>query len=348
LPPLQVWGGIECTVNGVGASYYDQLERNGHAHRLGDLEAPAEGRTSPATQTEPSLDMQDRSARPLLILGARGTLGRAFARVCNARGIPYNLANREQIDLSSPASVDTLLEETNAWAVVNAAGYVRVDDAEREAELVFSVNATGPAALAEACARFGVPLLAFSSDLVFDGRAHVPYTESAPVAPLNVYGHSKALMEDRVLAANPAALVIRTSAFFGPWDDANFVTSSLRELAAGRVVRAADDIVVSPTYVPDLVQAALDLLVDRERGLWHVANEGALTWSELGMRAATLAGISIEGLLRAQPASELDLDARRPVYSALASERGRIMPSIDDALARYMTERSRVNTAAVR
>jgi len=301
---------------------------------------PASGRTSPATQTEPSVDMQNRSAQPLLIVGPRGTLGRAFARLCDARGIPYHVAGRDEIDLSAPLSADTLLEETNAFAVVNAAGYVRVDDAEREADLALSVNATGPAALAEACARFSLPLLTFSSDMVFDGESDVPYTESAAVAPLNAYGRSKASMEDRVLAASPTALVVRTSAFFGPWDDANFVTGALRELAAGRELRAADDTVVSPTYVPDLVQAALDLLVDGERGVWHLANAGAVTWSELALRAAEMAGVSARGL-RAQPMRDLGLPARRPAYSALGSERGWIMPSIDDALERYLTDRER-------
>ena len=126
---------------------------------------------------------------------------------------------------------------------------------------------TGPAALADACARRGVPLLTFSSDLVFGGDRDVPFVESDPLRPLNVYGRSKAEAEARVLEALPSALVVRTSAFFGPWDEHNFVTIALRELAAGRPFVAAEDAVISPTYVPDLVNASLDLLIDGERGL---------------------------------------------------------------------------------
>jgi dTDP-4-dehydrorhamnose reductase len=276
-----------------------------------------------------------QALRPLLIVGAHGTLGAAFVRLCNARGIRYHVTARKELDFTRPLRPDQLLLETNAWAVVNAAGYVRVDDAEHEPDLVEQVNAAAPAALAAACARQGLPLLTFSSDLVFDGQTTSPYTESARVAPLNVYGRSKAAMEASVLANNPSALVIRTSSFFGPWDQANFVTRSLLALRAGRVVEPLADVVVSPTYVPDLVNAALDLLIAGKCGIWHLANAGAVTWCELACRAAVLAGLPTQQI-KACSASELGLAAPRPRYSALESERGRIMPSLDDALTRYL------------
>jgi dTDP-4-dehydrorhamnose reductase len=78
----------------------------------------------------------------------------------------------------------------------------------------------------------------------------VPYVESDPPAPLNVYGRSKAEAERRVLECHPAALVVRTSAFFGPWDEYNYVALVLRALRAGKPFLAATDLVVSPTYVP--------------------------------------------------------------------------------------------------
>ncbi|HBY79155.1 MAG TPA: dTDP-4-dehydrorhamnose reductase, partial [Cyanobacteria bacterium UBA11148] len=113
--------------------------------------------------------------RPLAIIGARGTLGKAFARLCDIRGIPYHLLTRQEMDITNPASVDAAITELNPWAVVNAAGYVRVDDAEREPDICLRVNAEGPAILAAACARQGVALLTFSSDLVFDGTGANPF-----------------------------------------------------------------------------------------------------------------------------------------------------------------------------
>ena len=174
------------------------------------------------------------------------------------------------MDITDKESVDTALKELQPWAVVNAAGYVRVDDAQREVEACRSINADGPAILAQSCQEWGVALLTFSSDLVFDGNSLSPYVESNAVAPLNVYGDSKAEAEVRVLSALPSALVIRTSAFFGPWDNYNFLTIALRTLAAGQPFQAAFDAIVSPTYVPDLVQASLDLLIDGELSLIHI------------------------------------------------------------------------------
>lgn len=159
------------------------------------------------------------------------------------------------------------------------------------------------------------------------------------MAPLNVYGRSKAEAEQRVLRRMPEALVVRTSAFIGPWDRHNFVTLALAALAAlarGARFEAAEDSVVSPTYVPDLVQMCLDLLINDERGVWHLVNDGEVTWAELA-RAAERVGLD-PGQVRGRPMAWFGLPAVRPGYSALASERGRVMPKLMDALDRYLEE----------
>jgi dTDP-4-dehydrorhamnose reductase len=292
----------------------------------------------PSNPMMQSLDPRVKSVRPIAITGATGTLGSAFARLCELRGIPYRLLTRKEMDIADPASVDTALTELQPWAVINAAGYVRVDDAEREVDACLRVNADGPAILAAACARRKVALLTFSSDLVFDGTSLSPYVESDTVAPLNVYGRSKAEAEERVLEAYPSSLVIRTSAFFGPWDEYNFLTVALRTLAAGHTFVAAEDTVVSPTYVPDLVHTSLDLLIDGECGLWHLANPGATAWADLARWAAKEAGLDVN---RIHPVSTstLGLAAPRPTYSVLSSERGVLLPSLENAIARYFHER---------
>jgi dTDP-4-dehydrorhamnose reductase len=244
---------------------------------------------------------------------------------------------RGEMDVADADSVSATLDALGPWAVVNAAGYVRVDDAEREPERCFRENTEGAAVLAAACAARGIPLLTFSSDLVFDGTKGAPYVESDEPNPRNVYGRSKAEAERRVLQAHPAALVVRTAAFFGPWDEHNFVVLALRELRAGRRFAAARDATVSPTYVPDLVSAGLDLLIDGERGVWHLATPGALTWDALARRAAELAGVDASGL-DAVATADLRLSAPRPLYTALASERGWPMPPLQDALGRFVRE----------
>jgi dTDP-4-dehydrorhamnose reductase len=278
-----------------------------------------------------------RRRPPVLIVG-RGTLGSAFARLCTARSLRHEWVGRQELDIADRASIDRALEELSPWAVINAAGYVRVDDAEREPERCFRENTQGPGLLAAACAERGLALCAFSSDLVFDGVVERPYLEADRPAPLGVYGQSKALGEQAVLEALPGALVVRTSSFFGPWDSANFLSHALARLEQGLPFEAAGDVTVSPTYVPDLVHTCLDLLIDGEGGLWHVANRGALTWAELAQLVARHAGLD-PGLVQARPLAALRLPAPRPRFSALASARGHLLPAVDDGVARFLRER---------
>ena len=282
------------------------------------------------------------TSHPIVITGASGTLGRAFVDACAVRGIPAVALSRHDLDISNPDAVLAVVSRWQPWAIVNAAGYVRVDDAERERSACRRANAVGPAVLAAVCRRRGVQLLTFSSDLVFDGTLGRPYVESDPVGPLNVYGRTKIEAERRVLALAPATLVVRTSAFFGPSDRANFVTRVLDTLERGEIVRAAGDAIVSPTYVPDLVNRALDLLIDGAAGVWHLANAGALSWMTLARMAATAAGLDPAGI---EPSDSI-APARRPLYSALASERGPSLPPLSDSLARYVRDRVVIGEAA--
>ena len=277
-------------------------------------------------------------AEPILIAGATGTLGRAFARICQQRNLPYRLLSRSDMDIADPASVEKAMERFRPWSIVNASGYVRVDAAEHDIDRCFRENAHGPAVLAAACARHGVHLATFSSDLVFDGRQDIPYVETDAVAPLNIYGKSKAEGERTVLDCNPAALVVRTSSFFGPWDEFNFVAQALGALESGAPFSAANDITVSPTYVPDLVHCCLDLIIDRESGVWHLTNGHPVTWVELANKAADQAGVDCSRL-ESQPGAECNYVAPRPVYSALRSNRAMLLPTLDSALGRFLHSR---------
>jgi dTDP-4-dehydrorhamnose reductase len=271
---------------------------------------------------------------PILVTGASGTLGRHFLADCAARDLPTVTVRHQDFDLTSSIAIDTLIRWVRPWAVINAAGYVRVDDAESDAINCHRANAIVPSALAKACASADVQFLTFSSDLVFDGQKNSPYHEGDSPAPLSVYGRTKAEAEDRVLSTNPDALVIRTSAFFGS-DQANFVTQSIEALARGMTVTAASDVIISPTYVPDLVRESLDLLVDGEHGIWHLANRGSVSWSSLATLAARFAGVSPERIIPV-PAAALDWQATRPFNSALTSTRATLLPPLEDALSRWV------------
>ncbi|MDB5948683.1 MAG: dTDP-4-dehydrorhamnose reductase [Massilia sp.] len=280
--------------------------------------------------------------QPILITGATGTLGNAFARLCETRHLAYRIVTRAEMDMADPASVEAAIVRYRPWAVINAAGYVRVDQAETDAARCFRENTLAPTVLALACVRHGLRFTTFSSDLVFDGKQATPYVESDPTAPIGVYGQSKAEAERRVQGANPNSLVIRSSAFFGPWDEHNFVSLALDAIENGDLFAAAADQVVTPTYVPDLVNTCLDLMIDNERGIWHLSNGTAVTWAQLGAMAAEAAGLDASAI-EAMPSERLGLLAKRPGYSALGSERAMLLPSLADALTRYIAVRAERN-----
>ena len=268
--------------------------------------------------------------RPILVTGAGGTLATAIERLAVLRGLEVRALGRAELDIADAVSVAAALDERRPWAVVNAAGYVRVDDAERDRDRCFRENVDGPVQLARACRRRDVAMVTFSSDLVFSGTGRRPHVESDRPAPATVYGASKAEAERRVGNIMPEALIVRTSAFFGPGDRSNILTGALAALRAGRdwTVPAA---IVSPTYVPDLANVALDLLIDGERGVWHLTNGDAVSWLEFVRRGAALAGVNTARLREEQ-------EQVAPPYMVLGSQRGTLLPPLDDALARYIAE----------
>lgn len=269
----------------------------------------------------------DGNGRKLLITGGTGTLGQAMARMCEERALPFCLTKRSELDICDPASVAAAIERHQPWAVINTAGFVRVANAEVEAADCFAWNTEGAANLAEACAASNIPLVTFSSDLVFDGSLGRPYLEDDPVGPTNVYGASKAEAERRVMALHPGALVVRTAAFFGPWDRHNFAWAVLDHLSQGRRFRASRTAFVSPTYVPDLGHAVLDLLVDGESGLWHLANQGWISWHGFAVRVAKEAGFDAS-LIEAEDGPMTD--------TSLASRHGAHLRPIDEAIGDFV------------
>jgi len=177
----------------------------------------------------------------------------------------------------------------------------------------------------------------FSSDLVFSSASQSTYRESDQPAPLNVYGESKWRMEQDVARLPGEHLVIRTAAFFSPHDPYNFGSAVVKSLRRGATFAAACDSFVSPTYVPHLCDAVLDLLIDGERGLWHLTNEEAVSWAHFAVRVARACSLD-ERLIHFVPSDELGWNATRPAASALVSEKGSLMPSLSQAIERFAQE----------
>ena len=220
----------------------------------------------------------------VLVIGSEGQLARELARAGWPDGWTVKCVGRPQLDLRLPDQAAAHVEAAAPDLVVNAAGYTNVDLAESEPDLAFLINATGPAAIAGACARLGTPLLTVSTDYVFDGRQSTPYAEDDAVNPIGAYGRSKAKSEALVRAALPEHLILRTSWVFSAFGT-NFVRT-MRRLGAERpILRVVADQRGCPTAAGDLAGAIIAVCGairsgNQRFGTYHLTNAGATSWHE--------------------------------------------------------------------
>ena len=278
--------------------------------------------------------METRKENQLLIIGRNGTLGHAFMKICEHRRIPYVALTRKDLDISNEHDVRRVIDSYRPWGVINTAGYVKVDDAEDNYNECFAVNTIAPGILANICHIRGIHFMTFSSDLIFDGNKKTPYDESDTAKPLNIYGISKANGEQMVQKVNPGSLIIRTSAFFGPWDQYNFAYYVIDALKNERTLSVVKDVIISPTYVPDLANTALDLFIDEEKGIWHLSNQGMVSWADFALAVAERTGFKKDRLIF-KNLDDMGWRAQRPLYSALKSDKGINLPVWDNALERF-------------
>jgi dTDP-4-dehydrorhamnose reductase len=259
----------------------------------------------------------------IVISGAGGQVG-GFLAVEAARQRREVLAlTSSQWDITDPQAAGQIVRSGDV--VINCAAYTNVDAAEGDEATAYAVNAAGPERIAQACARAGARLVHISTDYVFSGdfggSAPHPYELGDQTAPLSVYGRSKLSGEQAVLAALPQAVVVRTAWVYTGGSGKDFV-AVMRRLAAGDgTVEVVDDQTGSPTYVPDLVAALLEVAdgqVDAPAGIVHAANGGEVT--RFGQARAVFEGVGADPE-RVLPVSSAHnpRPASRPPYSALSS-----------------------------
>ena len=258
--------------------------------------------------------------RRALLTGAGGQLAADLAATFEAAGYAVQQRRREELDIADAAAVAAVFEEVRPSVVLNAAAYNRVDDAEKDIDTAFAVNAFGPRVLAQAAASAGATLVHYSTDYVVDGTLHRPYTEDDAPAPLSAYANSKLCGEYFVRALSPCHYVLRVCGLFGQRGRAsrhgNFVETMLRVAAAGRPLRVVADQVVAPTGTRDVAMATLGLLdASAPYGLYHCTAEGEVSWYEFARAIFTLCGVEAD--LSPTTAQEYGAAAARPAYSIL-------------------------------
>ena len=263
---------------------------------------------------------------PILVFGRNGQVARELAGL-GAGGRAMVFAGRETLDLADPkaikGAIDGLIAKVGPSAVINAAAYTAVDQAEGEPDAAYALNRDAPAAMAAVCAARGLPFVHFSTDYVFDGTLDRPYVETDPTGPTGVYGASKLAGEQAVAAAGGAAITLRTSWVYGV-HGSNFVKTMLRLARDRDEIGVVADQIGRPTWARDCAQVAL-LAVDALArdpglaGLYHLSGAGDASWADLA--AATFADSARRGgptaTVRPIATADYPTPAKRPANSRL-------------------------------
>lgn len=285
----------------------------------------------------------------ILILGATGGLGRALHRHF-AAGHDTTAWGRAELDFERPDSIAPRLAAQDFEVLLNAAGLTSPDVCEVQPERALLVNTVAPQLLAECCHAKGARMIHFSTDYVFSGALHDPWSEDDETDPVNVYGRTKLAGERAVLKASPAALVARVSWLFGPDKPSHPDHIIQRALQSDDVSAVADKISV-PTSNADIAEWIGQLIHAHPdtSGVLHLCNSGSAswhTWAEAALSIAARLGLPLR-TTRVQPvglASLTQLKAQRPLLTLMSNAKlqgllGREIRHWHDALEDYLVQK---------
>jgi len=245
----------------------------------------------------------------ILITGAKGQLGTELSKLLpNAV-----LADVDALDITDFEAVKKFVNAHSIETIVNCAAYTAVDKAEDEEALAAKINIDGPRNLAQT----GCKIIHISTDYVFDGLGHKPYTPEDLPQPISVYGKTKLAGEKAVLENAKVAVVIRTAWLYSPYGN-NFVKTMRRLGAEKESLNVVADQIGSPTYAADLAQAVVAVLPqmnESNKGVYHYTNEGVCSWYDFATEIVNLSGLKCK--VRPIPGSLYPTKAIRPFYSVL-------------------------------
>jgi dTDP-4-dehydrorhamnose reductase len=256
----------------------------------------------------------------VLITGGSGQLGHALLA-----SAPPTIAaiapTRAELDLAATSELTRQLAAIAPDAIINAAAYTAVDGAESEPELAEEVNAQAPGIIAQYCHEHSLPLIHVSTDFVFDGQRHLPYTTSDTPKPMGVYSTTKLAGETAVQLHHPDAYIVRTSWVYSEHGN-NFVKTMLRLAAAGTPLSIVDDQIGAPTYAKNLAFAIWSILEKRPKDqILHISDAGQISWYDFAI--AIFEEGCAAGLLGTEPgvtpiaSADYGAPAPRPAYSVL-------------------------------
>lgn len=285
----------------------------------------------------------------VLLIGGNGQLAYDLRQTWEAGRSGERLVclTHDDLEVGDMEAVEQALVRFRPSLVINTSAYHRVDEAERQPERAFLVNAVGPRNLAIACREVDAVLVHFSTDYVFSGRSTRPYVEDDRPDALNVYGASKAAGEMLVRHGWRRHFIIRTSGLYGVAGSSgkggNFVETMLRLAMSGQPIRVVRDQVLTPTHTASLAAQVVELVATDAYGTYHATCRGECSWYEFAVEIFRQTNLTPR--LDPQTTAESGARARRPSYSVLANQALQelgmdSMPPWQEALSAYLAARS--------
>jgi dTDP-4-dehydrorhamnose reductase len=257
----------------------------------------------------------------ILITGANGQLGNEMRALAGANAMhTYFFTDVEELDICNGQATDNFVTLHGIDLIVNCAAYTAVDAAEDHQELNDRLNHIAPGYLARAAQKNGAAMIHVSTDYVFDGTSHVPYTEDMPTCPATAYGTAKLAGEKNVMDHCEKAVVIRTAWLYSIYGN-NFVKTMIRLGKERDTLGVIFDQIGTPTYARDLA-AAIYTIINKGivRGVYHFSDEGVCSWYDFTVAIHREVGITT---CKVNPIHTADYPAKapRPHYSVLDKTR---------------------------
>ncbi|TBW27747.1 dTDP-4-dehydrorhamnose reductase [Gramella sp. KN1008] len=259
--------------------------------------------------------------KTILVTGANGQLGQCFQK--QAKKYPnyhFLFCSSKELDITSKQSLEETFSEQNIDYFINTAAYTNVEQAEKEKEKAFALNAEAAANIAEICKKYNATLFHFSTDYVFNGKTSRPYSETDQVEPINVYGASKLKGEENIKSIFDRYFIFRTSWLYSEFGH-NFFNTIRRKADEKAELNITTSQLGTPTNANDLAEFVLKIINSgsEEYGLYHFSDLGEATWYDFAKEILDYSG-KIDQVTLNKTGFYKTL-AERPAYSVLSKEK---------------------------
>ena len=281
------------------------------------------------------------------LIGNKGMLGSEIARQLIENKIDF-VGTDIDVDITSYDALSTFAKNKSIKWIINCAAYTAVDLAESNVELATKLNATAPGNIAKVAKEIDATVIHISTDYVFDGTGDSPRTEDMEIAPIGVYGVTKADGEKSVSENAEKYYILRTAWLYG-WAGKNFVYTMLRAMNKNPAVKVVADQKGTPTFAGDLAHVILKIISKENPipyGIYHVTDLGETTWWDFTKEIKNQ-GIDVgylqnkDCVVNSCTTEEYPTPAKRPAYSVLSKDKiqqalGITLPQWQESLSVFL------------